>query len=87
MEIYNEIVRDLLAKKGPNRVELKENSTGDLVAQNLLVKKAKSMEQIEQMLNEATDIRSTGRTDINEFSSRSHLILTIHVTCTNHELK
>ena len=32
-------------------------------------------------------MRATGCTDINEYSSRSHLILTVNVDCVNHELK
>ena len=46
----------------------------------------KSYEKIEKLLTEASEIRATGRTDINEFSSRSHLVLTVHIDSENLEL-
>ena len=47
VEIYNESIRDLLAKRGPNVVELRESSSGQVLPQNLTVTKVKSYEKIE----------------------------------------
>lgn len=54
--------------------------------QGLITKVVKNYEKIENLLNIASEIWSTGETNINEFSSWSHLILTVNVSSVNHEL-
>lgn len=49
-------------------------------------KTVKTYEKIENLLSMASEVWSTGETCINEFSSWSHLILTVNVACVNHEL-
>lgn len=54
VEVYNENIWDLLQG---NKVEIMENSSGQLVYQNLSFKAVKSYEKIEKLLTKASNIR------------------------------
>ena len=86
VEIYNEQIRDLLSKNGKQKVEIRENSDKEVLKLNLSKHKVKNYEKIEKYLSDASYYRATGETDINSQSSRSHLILTVNISGTNHEL-
>jgi hypothetical protein len=80
VEIYNEQIRDLLAKKGdPLIVKLRDNGEGETVS-NERLKTVRSREEAMKCLKKACLNRATGVTAANEQSSRSHFIFTIHVT-------
>jgi len=42
-----------------------------------------NVDEVMYLLNMGNELRASGHTDMNEHSSRSHLILTIYVTATN----
>jgi hypothetical protein len=80
VEIYNEQIRDLLAKKGdPLVVKLRDNGEGETVS-NERLKTVRSREEAMKCLRKACLNRATGATAANEQSSRSHFIFSIHVT-------
>ena len=80
-EIYNEEIRDLLVKTGENaekiKVKLEENKEG-FVFSSETRKKIQTKNQLLKALRDACMNRTTGITKFNEYSTRSHFIVTIH---------
>ena len=80
LEIYNEAVRDLLAPNGRDKkLEVKSDPTGGMFVQDLVVYGCQSMADYYLMLKTAKANRSTFATDMNEHSSRSHMIFSVYV--------
>lgn len=79
-EIYNETIRDLLPRKGdPVLVKLRDNAEGETVSDER-VKTVRSREEVIGCLKRAQQNRSIGASSVNDQSSRSHFIFTIHVS-------
>jgi kinesin family protein 5 len=78
-EIYNEKVRDLLdlAKKD---LKVREDFKKNVFIEDLTERYAGAEEEVEGLLQAAITNRATGSTNINERSSRSHMLvlLTLH---------
>ncbi|TMS38717.1 hypothetical protein L596_005377 [Steinernema carpocapsae] len=74
LEIYQEEIRDLL---NPNseRLELKERPDSGVYVKDITNYVAKSVQEIKSVMKEGNANRSTGRTNMNEHSSRSHAVL------------
>ncbi|KAJ8607170.1 hypothetical protein CTAYLR_007347 [Chrysophaeum taylorii] len=81
LEIYNEEIRDLLAKDPKNRLELKENLESGVYVKDLTSFVVKSSHEIDQVMQAGKKNRSVGATLMNAGSSRSHAIFTIIVEC------
>ncbi|KAL3092200.1 hypothetical protein niasHT_023759 [Heterodera trifolii] len=84
MEIYNEEVRDLLAKQsaaGAQRLDIKERADIGVYVRDLLNVTVASAEQCLRIMQLGNANRHTGRTCMNEQSSRSHAIFTVTVEC------
>jgi len=81
LEIYNEEVRDLLAKDPKNRLDLKENVDSGVYVKDLTSFIVKSSHEIDQVMQAGKKNRSVGATAMNAGSSRSHAIFTIIVEC------
>ena len=79
LEIYNEDVRDLLAKNAHNKLELKESVDTGVYVKDLTAFVVKNVAQITNVLNVGQKNRSVGATKMNLNSSRSHSIFTITV--------
>lgn len=79
MEIYNEQIRDLLAKDIEKRLELKEDKDKGVFVKDLTTCIVKSIPEIEAYMEHGTGNRKTGETAMNKDSSRSHSIFTIYV--------
>ena len=78
VEIYNEVIRDLLGK-GTN-LRLQENSkSGDVHMVGCTVNTVGCQQDIEEFLKQGQMKRSTASTNMNEMSSRSHAILTLFI--------
>lgn len=73
LEIYNEILKDLL---DPSKVNLKihENVTGGLFVGDLTEKAVMSPAEVMELLMKGQSNRYTAATNMNEASSRSHSI-------------
>ena len=78
LEIYNEEIRDLLSKKGQNKLELKDKDTGVYV-KDLSTFVVKSPDDMMNVFTEGNLNRHVGATNMNEHSSRSHSVFTITV--------
>ena len=82
LEIYNELIRDLLVLDGHEKValELQEDPARGMVVPHLTEIEIKSMEQIEDVLYLGNMRRTMASTGANLVSSRSHAILQMTVT-------
>eukprot|EP00250_Pteridium_aquilinum_P013147 c21159_g1_i1 orf=147-3644(+) len=81
MEIYNEQVRDLLCTDGViKKLEIRNNSQQNglnVPDANLLP--VKSIEDVQELMTLGHKNRAVGATVLNERSSRSHSVLTVHI--------
>ncbi|XP_015683963.1 kinesin-like protein KIF3C, partial [Protobothrops mucrosquamatus] len=81
LEIYQEEIRDLLAKDQSKKMELKENPETGVYIKDLSSFVTKNVKEIEHVMNLGNQTRSVGSTNMNEHSSRSHAIFVITVEC------
>ncbi|KAG8447252.1 hypothetical protein GDO86_014642 [Hymenochirus boettgeri] len=81
LEIYQEEIRDLLAKDQTKRLELKERPDTGVYVKDLSSFVTKSVKEIEHVMNVGNQNRSVGSTNMNEHSSRSHAIFMITIEC------
>ena len=79
LEIYNENVRDLLAKDQSKTCDLKENPDTGVYVKDLTTFVVKSVSEINNVLQVGKKNRSVGATLMNADSSRSHSIFTVTV--------
>ena len=85
MEVYNEEIRDLLSgDQSPEKLEVRQGGEGGSNhVPGLQILEVGGMEDIEAHLATADANRSSACTNMNEHSSRSHMILCIYVNCVN----
>ncbi|KAK2910304.1 kinesin-like protein KIFC3 [Channa argus] len=84
VEIYNEVLRDLLSKDGEKLdIKINPNGTGQLHVPGLRVIEVKSFQHIKKILATARRNRITFGTQMNQHSSRSHALLCITVQGTD----
>ncbi|KAG9352705.1 hypothetical protein JZ751_021119, partial [Albula glossodonta] len=76
-DVYNEQIRDLLAKSGP--LAVREDSTRGVVVQGLTLHQPKSAEHILEALDYGNKNRTQHPTDVNATSSRSHAVFQIYL--------
>ncbi|XP_013912763.1 PREDICTED: kinesin-like protein KIF3C [Thamnophis sirtalis] len=81
LEIYQEEIRDLLAKDQSKKMDLKENPETGVYIKDLSSFVTKNVKEIEHVMNLGNQTRSVGSTNMNEYSSRSHAIFVITVEC------
>jgi len=79
IEIYNEEIRDLLSSNPRERCDLKDSPTSGVYVKDLSVSVVKSVADINGVLMHGLQNRSSGATDMNHCSSRSHSIFLITV--------
>ncbi|XP_023666294.1 kinesin-like protein KIF18A isoform X2 [Paramormyrops kingsleyae] len=77
LEVYNEQIRDLLAKSGP--LAVREDSAKGVVVQGLTLHQPKSAEHILEALDHGNKNRTQHPTDVNASSSRSHAVFQIYL--------
>ncbi|KAJ7561853.1 hypothetical protein O6H91_03G044200 [Diphasiastrum complanatum] len=85
IEIYNEQVRDLLSLDGAQkRLEIRNNSQQNgLNVPDACMLPVKSTDDVVELMNIGQRNRAIGATALNERSSRSHSVLTVHVQGTD----
>ncbi|XP_014383033.1 kinesin-like protein KIFC3 [Alligator sinensis] len=85
VEIYNEVIRDLLGKDPQERLDIKLNpdGSGQLHVPGLTCVEVQGFREIKKMLALGKRNRATHCTNMNERSSRSHALLTITITGTD----
>ncbi|KAG7249163.1 hypothetical protein CRUP_037171, partial [Coryphaenoides rupestris] len=78
VEIYNEVLRDLLSKDGEKLdIKINPDGTGQLHVPGLRVTEVKGFQHIKKILAKARRNRITFGTQMNQHSSRSHALLCI----------
>ncbi|XP_033984024.1 kinesin-like protein KIFC3 isoform X2 [Trematomus bernacchii] len=84
VEIYNEVLRDLLSKDGEKLdIKINPDGTGQLHVPGLRVIEVKSFQHIKKILAKARRNRITFGTQMNQHSSRSHALLCVTVQGTD----
>lgn len=96
LEIYNETIRDLLpTSRSCSDMSRAENSTpgkqyaikhdanGNTHVADLTIVDVHSSREVSYLLNQASQSRSVGRTQMNEQSSRSHFVFTLRISGVN----
>lgn len=83
LEIYCEQIRDLLGKNSSETYEVKQGGPYGTYVTNLTETEVTNAGEITGILAKAQTNRSQGRTNMNEHSSRSHMLLYIIVKTTN----
>ncbi|XP_034030844.1 kinesin-like protein KIFC3 isoform X2 [Thalassophryne amazonica] len=84
VEIYNEVLRDLLSKDGEKLdIKLNPDGTGQLHVPGLRVLEVKSFHHMKKILATARRNRITFGTQMNQHSSRSHALLCVTVEGTD----
>jgi kinesin family protein C2/C3 len=94
LEIYNDEIFDLLSAGGGSMAEKKEsaaraggkssleirrNEDGRIEVPNLTREKVNSIDDVMELLKRGNGNRATASTDMNEHSSRSHMVLAVDV--------
>ncbi|KIJ38885.1 hypothetical protein M422DRAFT_230962 [Sphaerobolus stellatus SS14] len=81
MEIYKDDVYDLLvARENAPKLPIREDMNGKIFVANLSEKSIGSFQEFDRIYSHACKSRSTGSTNLNRASSRSHALLTLTVT-------
>ncbi|GJJ14872.1 hypothetical protein Clacol_009141 [Clathrus columnatus] len=81
MEIYREEAYDLLVpRETAFKLPIREDPSGKIIVANLTEKEISSFQEFEKLFSIACKGRSTGATNLNHASSRSHAILCLTVS-------
>lgn len=78
LEIYNEVVHDLLNPGKKKGLKIRQHSKKGFYAEGLKMALVSSYEEIEQKMNEGTVNRTIASTNMNATSSRAHTIVGIN---------
>lgn len=83
LEIYLEEIKDLLNPNSQKKVRIRNSPTTGITLQNLGEVCVGDELEVENVMSRGLGTRTVGRTNMNEVSSRSHLITLIQVTQTD----
>uniref|UniRef100_A0A915CGM7 Kinesin-like protein n=1 Tax=Parascaris univalens TaxID=6257 RepID=A0A915CGM7_PARUN len=81
LEIYNEEIRDLLAKGPAHGLEIKERPDVGVYVKDLSSVTVSSADHMARIMQFGSNNRSVGATNMNIESSRSHALFTVTVEC------
>ena len=81
MEIYNEMINDLLDSKKKN-LELRESSLKGIFVDNLTEISADCIERVTNLIKQGDNLKIMAETKLNDLSSRSHTIFRINIETT-----
>jgi Kinesin motor domain len=80
LEVYNEQIRDLL-NPSSKKIEIREDSKGSMHVNGIEYFSVSGYKDIINAIETGKNSRSVGCTNVNEYSSRSHSIVTIYIHC------
>ncbi|XP_057962077.1 kinesin-like protein KIN-14E [Malania oleifera] len=85
VELYQDTLVDLLLPKNAKRLKLdiKKDSKGMVFVENVNVASVSTFDELKTIIQRGSEQRHTSGTQMNEESSRSHLILSIVIESTN----
>lgn len=78
LEVYNETIRDLIGT-GSGKIEIREDNKENTHIQGIKIKPVKSYQEIFSAVEKGKTNRAMGCTNMNEYSSRSHCIITLYI--------
>lgn len=78
LEVYNESVRDLLSRENQTKLDVRVGANGVYV-EDLTQHVVGSGSDVERLITLASSNRVTANNNINDLSSRSHLVLTCNI--------
>ena len=79
VEIYCEVVRDLLNPNQTKKVRIRQDKKKGVVLENITVICVGDELEVEEVFNSGIGNRKIGRTNMNAVSSRSHMISMIEI--------
>ncbi|XP_029130432.1 kinesin-like protein KIN-14I [Cajanus cajan] len=85
VELYQDTLIDLLLPKNGkhSKLDIKKDSTGMVVVENVTVLSLSTIEELSSIIQRGSERRHISGTQMNDESSRSHLILSIVIESTN----
>uniref|UniRef100_A0ACD5YAL9 Uncharacterized protein n=1 Tax=Avena sativa TaxID=4498 RepID=A0ACD5YAL9_AVESA len=85
VELYQDNLVDLLLPKNATRqkLEIKKDTKGVVTVENVTVLNISSFEELSVIITRGSERRHTAGTNMNDESSRSHLVLSIIIESTN----
>ncbi|GLT82481.1 hypothetical protein SLE2022_008470 [Rubroshorea leprosula] len=85
VEIYQDTIMDLLLPKNAKRLKLdiKKDSKGMVTVENVTVIPISTYEELKSIFQRGSEQRHVSETQMNEQSSRSHLIVSVVIESTN----
>ncbi|TKY70209.1 Kinesin calmodulin-binding protein-like [Spatholobus suberectus] len=85
LELYQDTLVDLLLPKNAKRLKLdiKKDSKGMVTVENVTIVSISTVEELNNIIQRGSEQRHTSGTQMNDESSRSHLILSIVIESTN----
>lgn len=85
VELYQDTLVDLLLPKNAKRLklEIKKDSKGMVSIENVTVVSISTIDELRSIIQRGSEQRHTSGTQMNEESSRSHLVLSIVIESTN----
>lgn len=85
VELYQDTLVDLLLPKNEKRLklEIKKDSKGMVTVENTTVVSISTMEELNRIIQKGSERRHTSGTQMNDESSRSHLILSVVIESIN----
>ncbi|GAU28076.1 hypothetical protein TSUD_223170 [Trifolium subterraneum] len=85
LELYQDTLVDLLLPKNAKRLKLdiKKDSKGMVTVENVTTVPISTMEELNSIIQKGSERRHTAGTQMNEESSRSHLILSVVIETVN----
>ncbi|AQK47054.1 Kinesin-like calmodulin-binding protein [Zea mays] len=85
VELYQDNLVDLLLPRNvkPLKLEIKKDSKGVVTVENATVVSISSIEELRAIISRGSERRHTAGTNMNDESSRSHLILSVIIESTN----
>lgn len=86
LEVYNEAINDLLVTGGGDKLEVKQGPKGNHVP-GLTQVPVTNLEEVTKLLAVSDKNRSQASTNMNEHSSRSHMMLTVSITSEHKETR
>ncbi|GMH37672.1 hypothetical protein BSKO_05545 [Bryopsis sp. KO-2023] len=87
LEIYNEVLRDLLLEPGKNKnnkLEIRNTEKSGLNVPDAVQRSVECTEDVLDLMDTGSKNRAVGGTKMNDRSSRSHSVLTVVVSGHNH---
>lgn len=78
LEVYNEVIGDLLQKDNQN-LKVHETVEKGVFVGNLSEPEVTSLQDAIDLVKRGEEVRKIGKTNMNDYSSRSHTLLRLHV--------